>query len=84
MYAAFLAVALVVGTPPLLAALVLAFFSNLFAAMTHYGSGPAPVWFGAGYVPLGRWWKLGALIGAANLVIWLGAGGAWWKIIGLW
>ena len=38
MYGAFLAVAIAVGTPPLLAALVLAFFSNLFSSMTHYGN----------------------------------------------
>ena len=42
MYAPFLGVALVVGTPPLLAALVLGFFSNLFSSMTHYGTGPGP------------------------------------------
>ncbi|MHC4944828.1 MAG: anion permease [Planctomycetota bacterium] len=84
MYAAFLAVALAVGTPPLLAALVLGFFSNLFASTTHYGCGPAPVLFGAGYVPLARWWKLGAVISVVNIVIWLGLGGCWWKIIGLW
>ncbi|MFH0945116.1 MAG: anion permease [Planctomycetota bacterium] len=84
MYAGFLGVAVVVGTPPMLAALVLGFFSNLFASMTHYGSGPAPVLFGAGYVALKDWWKLGAVVSAANLVIWLGLGGCWWKIIGLW
>ena len=42
MYGAFLAVAIAVGTPPMLAALVLGFFSNLFSSMTHYGTGPAP------------------------------------------
>ena len=84
MYAAFLAVALMVGTPPLLAALVLAFFSNLFSSMTHYSTGPAPVWFGAGYVRLGDWWKLGAVISVVNIAIWYGIGGLWWKVIGLW
>lgn len=84
MYAAFLGVALVVGTPPLLAALVLAFFSNLFASMTHYGCGPAPVLFGAGYVPLKKWWKLGAVVSLVNIFIWLVLGGCWWKAIGLW
>jgi DASS family divalent anion:Na+ symporter len=64
MYAAFLAVALLVGTPPLLAALVLAFFSNLFSSTTHYSTGPAPVWFGAGYIKLGRWWRLGVVVNA--------------------
>jgi DASS family divalent anion:Na+ symporter len=84
MYAAFLAVALVVGTPPLLAALVLAFFSNLFSSMTHYGTGPAPVLFGSGYVELGSWWKLGGLVSVVNIAIWLLVGGIWWKVLGLW
>jgi len=84
MYAAFLAVAVAVGTPPLLAALVLAFFSNLFSSMTHYGTGPAPVLFGAGFVDTGTWWKLGGLISIVNIVIWLGIGGLWWKVLGLW
>jgi DASS family divalent anion:Na+ symporter len=84
MYAAFLTVALAVGTPPVLAALVLGFFSNLFSSMTHYSTGPAPVYFGAGYVKLADWWKLGAVVSVVNITIWLGLGGIWWKVIGLW
>ena len=84
MYAAFLTVSLAVGTPPLLAALVLAFFSNLFSSMTHYGTGPAPVLFGAGYVRLADWWKLGAVISVVNIIIWLGLGGLWWKLLKIW
>jgi DASS family divalent anion:Na+ symporter len=84
MYAPFLGVALALGTPPMLAALVLAFFSNLFSSMTHYGTGPAPVLFGAGYVEVGDWWKLGFLVSLANLGIWLGVGSVWWKVLGLW
>ncbi len=84
MYAAFLAVAITVGTPPMLAALVLAFSSNLFSSMTHYGTGPAPVLFGSGYVEMGAWWKLGAIISVVNILIWMGIGGLWWKAIGIW
>jgi len=84
MYAAFLGAAVGVGTPPLLAALVLGFFSNLFSSMTHYSTGPAPVLFGAGYVELRDWWKLGAIVSIVNIMIWLGLGGLWWKILGLW
>ena len=84
MYAPFLALSLAVGTPPLLAALVLAFFSNLFASMTHYGTAPAPILFGSGNVDIGDWWKLGALISVVNIVIWLGAGSLWWRLLGLW
>lgn len=84
MYAAFLGVSIVAGAPPVLAALVLAFFSNLFAGMTHYGTGPAPVLFGTGYVELGTWWRTGLFISVVNIVIWVGLGGLWWKVLGLW
>ncbi len=84
MYAPFLAVALAVGTPPLFAALVLAYFSNLFASMTHYGTAPAPIFFGSGSVEVGTWWKLGALISLVNIAIWLGIGSLWWKALGIW
>ncbi len=84
MYAAFLGVSIAAGAPLVLAALVLAFFSNLFAGMTHYGTGPAPVLFGTGYVELGPWWRMGLLISVVNIVIWVGVGGLWWKFLGLW
>ena len=84
MYAPFLVLALAVGTPPLLAALVLGFFSNLFASITHYGTAAAPVLFGSGNVEIGTWWKLGALISVVNITIWLGVGSLWWKLLGLW
>ena len=84
MYAPFLALAIAVGAPPVLAALVLAFFSNLFASLTHYGTAPAPILFGSGNVDVVTWWKLGALISVVNVTIWLGAGSLWWRLLGLW
>jgi DASS family divalent anion:Na+ symporter len=84
MYAPFLGIALAVGTPPLLAALVLGYFSNLFSSMTHYGTGPAPVLFGGGYVDISEWWKLGFVVSVVNIVVWLGVGGIWWKALGYW
>lgn len=83
MYAAFLAVAVAVGTPPLLAALSFGFCSSLFSAMTHYGSGSSAIFFGGGYVPIGSWWLLGLIVSLANLLIWFGSGAIWWKIIGI-
>jgi DASS family divalent anion:Na+ symporter len=83
MYAPFLAVAVAVGTPPALAALVLAFFSNLFSSLTHYANGPAPVIFGAGYVPMGAWWGIGFAVSVLNIAIWVGIGWFWWDLIGL-
>ena len=79
-----LGVALAVGTPPLLAALALGYFSNLFSSMTHYGTGPAPVLFGSGYVEISDWWKLGLVVSIVNIAIWILIGGAWWRLLGFW
>jgi divalent anion:Na+ symporter, DASS family len=84
LYPGFLAAGLAAGAPPLLMALLLAYFSSLDAAMTHYGTGSAPVYFGAGYVSQTTWWRLGFLISLLNLFIWLGIGSLWWKLLGLW
>ncbi len=84
MYAAFLSVIVASGAPPLLSALILAFFSNLFSCLTHYGAGPAPVFFGSDYVSQKKWWSLGFIISLIHIVVWFGAGGLWWKALGLW
>jgi len=84
LYPAFFTAALATGAPPLLAALPIAYFSNLNAGITHYGTGSAPVFFGAGYVTEGEWWRIGFLVSLVNVTIWLGIGGAWWKAIGYW
>ncbi len=83
MYAAFLAVGVAVGVPGMLLALTLGFVSNLYAVITHYGMGPAPILFGSGYVELRTWWILGFIMSIVFLIIWMGIGGIWWKVIGL-
>lgn len=46
LYSAFLAMHLASGVPGVLAALALAYNTNLFGALTHYSSGQAAVYFG--------------------------------------
>jgi divalent anion:Na+ symporter, DASS family len=84
MFPAFFAVAVGLGAPPLLAALSFGFFSSLNAATTHYGTGPAPIIFGAGYLSQAQWWRVGFLLSLVHLAIWLPIGFLWWKAIGLW
>jgi DASS family divalent anion:Na+ symporter len=84
MFPAFFVVAVGLGAPPLLTALSFGFFSSLNAAITHYGSGPAPIVFGAGYLTQGQWWRIGFLISLVHLTIWLPLGFLWWRMIGLW
>lgn len=84
MYPAFLMVAIGLGTPPAIAILVFAFSSNLMGGLTHYGSGPAPIYYGSGYIEVKAWWRIGFLLSVANLIIWMGLGSLWWKVLGIW
>jgi DASS family divalent anion:Na+ symporter len=84
MYIPFLVVLLAAGAPTYLAVLSMAYFSNLAAGLTHYGTTPAPIVFGAGYVTQGTWWKLGLTLSVLNIIIWTVVGFAWWKLLGLW
>ena len=84
MFIPFLTVSLAAGAPPFLAVLLLAYFSNLNASVTHYGTTSSAVYFGSGYVRQGTWWKTGFLASIANIFIWTVFGLVWWKILGWW
>ena len=83
MYTAFLSVLVACGAPPLASALVLGIFSNIMGCTTHYGIGSAPPFFGAGYVPLATWWKIGFGLSVFYIATFLGIGSVWWKLIGI-
>lgn len=84
MFVPFLIVILAAGTPVNLAVLSLAYFSNLGASLTHYGTTPAPIYFGAGYTTQRTWWTLGLITSIVTIVIWSLVGFTWWKILGYW
>lgn len=82
MFAAFYAVGLTLGAPPMLYALILAAAGNIMMTLTHYATGTAPVIFNSGYTTLGEWWKIGFIMSVVNLIIWIGSGLIWWKLLG--
>ena len=82
MYVPFLVVTIAVGSAPALAVLLLAFFSNLNAGITHYGTTSGPILFGVGYVKQSNWWTIGLICSVINIVIWTVVGLGWWKILG--
>ncbi len=84
MFPAFFAAVVGFGAPPLLAGVAFGVFSSLNASTTHYGTGPAPIVFGAGYLTQGQWWRIGFILSLVHLAIWLPIGFLWWKAIGLW
>lgn len=84
MYAAFLAVAVSLGAPGYLSALLFCYAGCLCYSLTHYSAGPGPIFYGANFVPLPTWWRIGFVTSLLHLVIWGGTGPFWWKILGLW
>jgi len=84
MFIPFLAVTVAVGAPAGLTVLILTYFANLSAGLTHYGTTPAPVYFGTGYVTQTRWWTVGLIASVLNILIWSIVGVAWWRVLGWW
>ncbi|MBQ9573106.1 MAG: anion permease [Acidaminococcaceae bacterium] len=83
-YAAFLAVAVAAGAPPMLSAIALGVETGIMGCLTHYATGPSPIYFGSGYITQPEWWKVGFICSILFLICFLGIGSMWWKVIGLW
>ncbi len=84
MYTPFVIVVIAAGSPSFIAVALLAYFSNLSAGLTHYGTTPGPIYFGAGYVSQQKWWQLGLIASIPNILIWSVVGLVWWKLLGWW
>jgi len=84
LFAGFLSTGIAAGCPPLMLALILGAFSSLNAGITHYGTGSATVFFGAGFVPQSQWWRVGFVVSLWTLTCWLGIGPLWFRLIGIW
>jgi len=83
LFVPFLAIAVGVGAPPYLAALMFAYATSLSASLTHYAGGPSVIYFGAGYMDTAQWWKVGFLTSVLLVLAWFGVGPIWWKTLGL-
>lgn len=42
---------------------------GIMGIITPYGTGPSPIWYGAGYIPQARWWGLGAIFAAIYFAV---------------
>lgn len=82
LYATLLLLFINTGIPAFVSVFSLAFAGILSSGLTHFGSSAAPLFYGSGYVTTKTWWVLGFAIGVTNLVIWVLAGGFWWKFLG--
>jgi len=80
---AFMAMMIAAGAPPILVGLSMAFHTNLFGGITHYASGQSACYYGAGFIELKDYFRIGGICGVVNVLIWAVFGGLWWKAIGL-
>lgn len=84
MFVPFVTVTVVAGAPAGLTVLLLAYFANLSASVTHYGTTPGPIYFGLGYVKQTNWWTIGLIAAVINILVWSTIGLGWWKLLGWW
>lgn len=77
----FATVGKVAGAPVELLALGLLFTNSYGGSVTHYGGGPGPITFGAGYNDIKSWWATGAVVAFGSLIIHCTVGILWWKFL---
>ena len=67
----FMAIAVSLLTPEQIVpfTIILAGSLGVMGIITPYGTGPSPIWYGAGYISQARWWALGAIFGALYLSV---------------
>ncbi len=41
---------------------------GVMGIITPYGTGPSPIWYGAGYISQAKWWALGGIFGILYLI----------------
>jgi L-tartrate/succinate antiporter len=61
--------AAVPGMPILVFALLLCYLSGIMGIITPYATGPAPIYFGSGYISRKDFWTLGLVFGAIYLLV---------------
>ena len=84
MYPPFLAVLVLKGAPVGLVAFAFACFVNFSSGLTNYGTTPSPMFFAQEYVSMKDWFRVGAVVSVANVLIWGLVGFGWWKVLGIW
>jgi DASS family divalent anion:Na+ symporter len=68
--------------PALLAIPALAYASSICSGLTNYSTGTTVIYYGHGYVKPPLWFKVGLVVSCSHIVIWLGGGLLWWRVLG--
>lgn len=84
LFSAFSSVAVAAGAPVIVTCILLGVIANTCSTLTHYACGVSPIFFGAGYITQGEWWRLGFILSIIHFAIWIGIGMPWMKFLGMW
>lgn len=84
LFSAFSSVAVAAGAPVIVTCILLGVLANTCSTLTHYACGVSPIFFGAGYITQGEWWRLGFILSIIHFAIWIGIGMPWMKFLGMW
>lgn len=84
LFPAFLGVMVDAGIDGRMAALALAYVTNLIGGLTHYASAQAAAYHSAGFYSAGANAVVGAIVGWGSLALFLAIGAGWWRAVGLW
>ncbi|MGC9148930.1 MAG: anion permease [Sulfolobales archaeon] len=77
LYPIFLTSMINLGVPPITAAYLLAYTLGIMGVLTPYATGPAPIYYGSGYVRGKDFWRLGFVFGILFYVIYIIIGVPW-------
>ena len=69
LFSAFAAILVAMGAPIPFTILLFGLMNSPGCTLTHYSSGVTPIFFGAGYVPQGTWWRVGLAISVVSFLI---------------
>ena len=83
MFGAFATIMVAAGAPTLAVLIMFGALCNSASFLTHYGCGVTPIFFGAGFMGQGEWWKIGFVLTALHIIVWLGLGLPWMGILGM-
>lgn len=83
LFAAFATILVAAGAPVIGVLILLGALCNSASFLTHYGCGVTPIFFGAGFMGQGEWWKIGFIITVLHIVVWMGIGLPIMKVLGM-
>ena len=83
LFSAFAAILVAMGAPIPFTILLFGLMNSPGCTLTHYSSGVTPIFFGAGYVPQGTWWRVGLAISVVSFLIHFWGGVLGMKLFGI-